>query len=254
MNKHTPIIISIPNPCLESWDEMTPMNGGRFCAHCSKKVTDFSNFTDHQLFNHIKNHGLGCGRYNASQLNRSISIPYQPHSQLYRIAIALGLTLIVSQTPILHAQNKPPLKAQKSLLYNNESNEKYSPNGLIRGTILIAPLVPAHNVTVLLNKNGLFAAITTTDSNGNYNFHSLDSGNYEIIASLPGYDSIRSTVNLKANDSMVLNMSFYLSSVSISISATVALPTQTMITGTSPQNYIQTYKTHKTKRKKNKTK
>ena len=34
--------ISIPKPCHESWQNMTPCSGGRFCGSCTTKVHDFT--------------------------------------------------------------------------------------------------------------------------------------------------------------------------------------------------------------------
>ncbi len=212
MNKHTQLIISIPNPCLESWDEMMPGDGGRFCAHCNKKVTDFTSFTDQELYNYIKNNGKGCGRYKASQLNRPISIPYQPHSQLYRIAIALGLSIIVSQSPTLYAQNKPPLKTQTNQLHKNDAKETHTPTkGYLQGTITIPIAGPAMHATVTIHKNGHFAGVTTTDMNGNYKFNALNPGLYEIKAELVGYDSTNTTISVKAGDNLVIDLSLHIS-------------------------------------------
>lgn len=33
----------IIKPCSENWDKMNPVQGGRFCDHCSKKVFDLTN-------------------------------------------------------------------------------------------------------------------------------------------------------------------------------------------------------------------
>lgn len=211
MNKHTPLIISIPNPCHESWDEMTLVNGGRFCAHCNKKVTDFTNFTDQELYNFIRNNGKGCGRYKASQLNRPISIPYQPHSQLYRIAIAIGLTLIISQSPTLYAQNKPPLKNQTNLLHKNDTIGTHTPTkGQLQGTITKQIEGPAMYAIVTLHNNGHFEGVTATDMNGNYQFNALNPGQYEIKAELVGYDTATSTISVKAGDHLIIDFSLHL--------------------------------------------
>ena len=205
------IQIIIPNPCHESWDEMTPVGGGRFCAHCKKKVTDFTNFSDQELYNFIRNNGKGCGRYKASQLNRPISIPYQPQSQLYRIAMAIGLTLIISQSPTLYAQNKPPLTKQTNLLHKNEANGTHTPTkGQLQGTVTIPIGSPAMYATVTLHKNGHFAGVTSTDMNGNYQFNALNPGLYDIKVELVGYDSTTSTLVVKAGDYQIINLSLHL--------------------------------------------
>ena len=245
------IQITIPNPCLESWDEMNTVVGGRFCGHCNKKVTDFTNFSDHQLFIHIKNHGLGCGRYNASQQNRPISIPYQPHSQLYRIAMAIGLTLIVSQSSTIYAQNKGPLISKNSLPKNYSSNGTTNAvNSHVKGKISISPSSPAINATVILYNNGQLAGTTITDQNGNYYFQSLDSGTYIISAGIPGFDSAKSTFYLKQDDKLVIDLSFsianntYLPTGTVMGAISVPLPLEISNINTKP---AKKHKKHKTK-------
>src|SRR6185437_1983167 len=49
-----------------------------------------------------------CGRFFSTQVDRPIYIPHQPESSLYRLTIALALTLLFTQTPHLLAQNRPP--------------------------------------------------------------------------------------------------------------------------------------------------
>ena len=43
------IAISIPKPCHEDWNKMTPDAKGAFCASCQKSVYDFSNKTDQEI-------------------------------------------------------------------------------------------------------------------------------------------------------------------------------------------------------------
>jgi hypothetical protein len=45
MKKPAPILITIPEPCTQDWNEMQPVPGGRYCAHCQKAVVDFSRMT-----------------------------------------------------------------------------------------------------------------------------------------------------------------------------------------------------------------
>ena len=88
---------------------MTPDTGGRFCDQCSKTVIDFTTWSDSALYEFFsKKTERVCGRFLNTQLNHTIHIPHQPHSRLYRMTIALGLTLIFTQTPQLLAQSRPP--------------------------------------------------------------------------------------------------------------------------------------------------
>ncbi|HXB39501.1 MAG TPA: carboxypeptidase-like regulatory domain-containing protein [Bacteroidia bacterium] len=55
------MIYQITKPCSENWDKMTPVEGGRFCNHCSKKVHDLTNGAI------LPDTGESfCGRINAS--------------------------------------------------------------------------------------------------------------------------------------------------------------------------------------------
>jgi hypothetical protein len=77
MPKH--LQITVPKPCHENWDAMTPEQKGRFCGVCSKTVVDFTLMTDGQILDAIKNNkGNACGRFTSDQLNRTLVEPLQP--------------------------------------------------------------------------------------------------------------------------------------------------------------------------------
>ncbi len=203
------IQIIIPNPCHESWDEMTPMDGGRFCAHCNKKVTDFTGFTDSELYRHNTTHpGDECGRYLSTQVNRPINIPYQPQSRLYQMAIAMALTLIFTQAPQIYAQNKPPLKEQTNNLNLNNKEASTPANCVLKGRILNEKNEPIINATIQLFNNQQLKAGNVTDYDGNYTLSPLDSGKYDVVATYYGYDSIITSVQIKPGDTVVLDLKF----------------------------------------------
>lgn len=79
------IQLSIPEPCHQNWNEMTPTQQGRFCNSCAKQVVDFSSMSDTEVlhyFSSIKNENV-CGRAYPDQLDRAISIPKEPKKKLF---------------------------------------------------------------------------------------------------------------------------------------------------------------------------
>lgn len=71
------IQISVPVPCHENWDAMTPAEKGKFCGSCQKQVVDFSNMSDREIAQFFKKPSTGsvCGRFMNDQLDRDIDIP-----------------------------------------------------------------------------------------------------------------------------------------------------------------------------------
>ncbi len=66
------IQISIPEPCHEGWQNMIPVEKGRFCASCQKTVVDFTHLSDNEIINLVSKNDALCGRINVSQLNRNL--------------------------------------------------------------------------------------------------------------------------------------------------------------------------------------
>ncbi len=71
------IELSVPEPCHENWDAMTPTEKGRFCASCQKDVVDFTNMGQAELiaFFRKKTSGNVCGRFYEDQLNNPMPVP-----------------------------------------------------------------------------------------------------------------------------------------------------------------------------------
>jgi hypothetical protein len=96
--------ISIPKPCNENWNQMTPKDNGRFCLSCTKTVVDFTSMLPEEIqlyFIQNQNEKV-CGRFKQSQLDRiTIQIPNRVlYSQtnyhkmfLLALFIAMGTTL-----------------------------------------------------------------------------------------------------------------------------------------------------------------
>jgi hypothetical protein len=102
--------ITIPKPCHEDWDKMTPNEHGRHCAACAKTVTDFTLMSDeevkHFFFN--KKEEKTCGRFRSEQLNRIvITLP----QNIFYIRIAkwkkfLAACLLAFSTTLFSCETK----------------------------------------------------------------------------------------------------------------------------------------------------
>lgn len=65
------ISLSIPKPCHEDWNAMTPDNKDKFCGACQKTVIDFSNMSDNQLAQFFKKPaGSVCGRFHQGSIGK----------------------------------------------------------------------------------------------------------------------------------------------------------------------------------------
>ena len=63
-------LISIPKPCHENWNEMSPRDKGAFCKVCAKTVIDFTSLSDEEVKNYFLKYQdqKTCGRFRNQQL------------------------------------------------------------------------------------------------------------------------------------------------------------------------------------------
>ena len=101
--------ISIPKPCHEDWQKMTPNQQGKFCNSCAKTVVDFTKKSETEIQSFfIENQGKKvCGRFQQTQLDTiTIEIPEQllfqqvSYSRMFLLAllITMGVTLMSCNT------------------------------------------------------------------------------------------------------------------------------------------------------------
>ncbi len=85
--------LSVPKPCSEDWNQMTPKEQGRHCMSCAKVVTDFTKMSDAELIDFLQSgKGSGCGRFHQHQLQRTM-LP-QPESHLWSFPRFLAASAI----------------------------------------------------------------------------------------------------------------------------------------------------------------
>lgn len=88
--------ISIPKPCHEDWNKMTPDAKGAFCGSCQKSVYDFSNKSDEEILEVFEKKGKEkvCGRFTPSQLSRPV-VTFGNASITNRLAVFAYALLMV---------------------------------------------------------------------------------------------------------------------------------------------------------------
>lgn len=189
MSKQYPIQISIPAPCNQDWAKMQPNEQGRFCNQCSKTVIDFTTWSDTALFEFFsKDHGHVCGRFLSTQLDRPISIPFQPHSRLYRLTVALGLTLLFAQATTVTAQQKAPLITTLQPLVPDTTA-----TGEIKGVILDEKREPVIQAVIQVYRDHELLSTVFTDYDGLFIVKPLPSGTFRVEMTYRGYDTLVTT-------------------------------------------------------------
>lgn len=132
-------MISVPNPCNENWNSMTPQNQGRFCSNCQLVVTDFTKMDDNEIIHYFRTHQNEkiCGHFRNEQLTRmKITITpaqLQNHnwSIIQQIRIAIFLVFASSlfsckssdpnnHTPEIIIQQEDSLEKIKNSNYDTE--------------------------------------------------------------------------------------------------------------------------------------
>lgn len=116
--KTTSLRLQIPDPCSESWEEMTPLPGGRYCRCCEKTVVDFTTMTGQQITRlYQRRQGRVCGRFYMDQLEKDLPLP-EPAGrwQKFRALGALLSGLLLSGAAAAQtAVQKPAAAVQPSV-------------------------------------------------------------------------------------------------------------------------------------------
>ncbi|UPK70783.1 carboxypeptidase-like regulatory domain-containing protein [Chitinophaga filiformis] len=196
--KNTSPGISIPRPCNESWNNMLPVQKGKFCQSCQKVVVDFTQMSDEQILQYHKAHpGKSCGHYYASQLNRSLEAT-QPIRRRFLPALLLAplTTFIFTSTKGFAQTTHETIQLQESgspvIHIEKTPVEKSDSSYLIRGIILDIKNNPLTGISVVIKgtKTGMI-----TESDGSFKLNVRKThGEICVQASGIGYETAEYTV------------------------------------------------------------
>jgi len=114
MKKKVSLTVSIPHPCTQSWNEMNPVENGRYCLHCQKTVIDFSVMTDKEILAVIsQQQGNLCGNFQPAQLNRALVDNTKPrHAFLPAAMLASFIATIIPGNSQAHKPGPGPAMEQ----------------------------------------------------------------------------------------------------------------------------------------------
>jgi len=188
------IQINIPTPCHESWDQMNPVEQGRYCNSCNKAVIDFTNMSDRELAQFFKKPLTGgtCGRFLQEQLNRDIAIERKRIPWLrYIFQVAIPAMFLTKQgysqgTPRLINREQKFESPVKKIAAVNKNDQLLSPR--LRGRVIDSTNglpIPYVTIRIKSSLNSIAA-----DSAGNFRFeHPFVSNNITLEFSSIGYET-----------------------------------------------------------------
>jgi hypothetical protein len=141
-----PILLNIPEPCHENWQQMTPNEQGRHCMACQKTVVDFTLMSDQEILDHITRATSSvCGRFNNEQLNKTYAErkvkPSFTFRYVWNMLVSTFLVIgsgAMSQThqatkgKVAVSAGAPPLKKKPSK----------KPTGVSRNPVVEMPMPP----------------------------------------------------------------------------------------------------------------
>ncbi|WP_136666581.1 carboxypeptidase-like regulatory domain-containing protein [Flavobacterium sp. H122] len=130
--------LSIPESCHENWNKMTPVEKGRFCDACQKKVHDFTKSTDKEIIKAYESGQKLCGRFLNTQLDRELVIPKEKKSiwlaTVFFGIISLTNNKMLSQEKPKTAQTDVKEEIQGEIVYIPHNNEQKEISGIVKDT------------------------------------------------------------------------------------------------------------------------
>jgi hypothetical protein len=97
MSYSNKLSIRIDSPCKEKLSNMTSTKDGKYCFSCQKEVTDFTRFSNDEIFEWFKQNKTNvCGMLTQNQLNdfKATQIVRQNYLPRFIVAAMLGLGII----------------------------------------------------------------------------------------------------------------------------------------------------------------
>ncbi|QKJ30013.1 carboxypeptidase-like regulatory domain-containing protein [Mucilaginibacter mali] len=192
--------ISIPEPCSQNWDGMTPSTGGRHCAHCCKTVTDFTVMSNQQIIDLLSNSNKICGRFEPWQvehINRDLRAISNRKSFWKHLALMAGILLLSNQSKSQTTTKKPGTEQiDEKKIPGEMASQDSTRFKTITGTVLsVSDGLPLPGTTIKVSGTTIG---TMANENGNFTLKVPQSAT-ELTITFIGFEM--QTVRIAATDS-----------------------------------------------------
>ena len=119
--------VKIHVPCNQNWEEMISVNGGKYCVHCSKRVTDFTHLGDQEVIKILQHSPPNlCGRFTNEQLNKEFIADTQKSNHWLSKTAASILFLLAAKNTTADSQKSQrfPIEATRNVYSKPPVNKK----------------------------------------------------------------------------------------------------------------------------------
>lgn len=196
--------ISIPEPCHEDWNEMSPRDKGRFCTVCDKVVVDFTGYSIPEIGEHFsKLEGKICGRFQQYQLRE----PELKGTAYYRYPLQRIRMFLMAFVAVFGLEffGLGGHEVQATVI-GHEGTSTLIEEGFevgdsirVRGKVLsVIDNDPVMYVTVLARKGDEVISATMTDAEGNFELAvptaKILSGSYDLVLRYLGRERVEKDV------------------------------------------------------------
>lgn len=138
------IQITIPEPCQEKWEEMTPTQQGAYCQVCSKNVVDFTTKTENEIYEIVTNaEDELCCRLTSFQLQQPIRKTEINNGWFNWRAIAASLAALVAFELTLKGESLSKATTHVAVLHESEASKMKAK--LHSDSVIVAQVVSEHN-------------------------------------------------------------------------------------------------------------
>jgi hypothetical protein len=163
--------LSIPKPCSQNWEQMSPGDNGRYCGHCAKTVVDFTQMPTDGILKIIAGQGHSCGRFNQFQIDNLNDKLNQSEKTVSFWRKGLAAASLVGILSFVKAETKPLLYGMEQVPVQHKSSKMTLKvdsafTMTVSGTVVASDdKLPIPGATISVKGTNI---MTRTDANGRF--------------------------------------------------------------------------------------